>query len=190
MTSFDSTTYKIFSNNAIANKYKKALEYKFIFNELEKTGLPLNFSSSIEIKAIYRKHQIISACCSTIPIIFFFSIKKLGFVNKAFFCFVTISGSLYNAKLSFYHNIIEAFIKQDNQIGHETRLLVKYKIPDHIHMSTIEMRIQEFKENINKSSNLLSSQNRLLNRIILEEEQSNALFEEEMKNKIINNKNK
>jgi hypothetical protein len=185
MSSYDSITYKIF-NNSISEKYKKGNDYFFIFTELEKTGLPINIRSNVETKDIYRRFQIRNFCSTALPIPLVFSFKKLGLVNKVFLSITSITVLLYNSRLSYNQNIVEALIKQDNQIGHEARILIKYKIPDHVQIPTIEMRIQDYKDNIKASTQLMLNQNKLLNKIILEEEESNALFEEKIKNKLKN----
>lgn len=173
--------FKDNSQYVILSKYSK---YKFIFNELMKTKIPMNISKSKETNTIYFNFLIGSVFSYIIPFSIIWKITKLGLFNKIFLSFVISTACFNYLRFIYYQNLVECFINQDSQIGHEARILAKYKIPDHVNMSMINMRIEEYKKNIIKGKLNLEDEKSLLIKIISEEERKEDEFKKSLMKKL------
>ncbi len=172
----DSITYKFFDNNFISVKYRKYKDYIFIYNELIKSGLSFDYDYNYETKFQLRKFQISTVCSILLPAPIIIKIKGMGILNKLFSLFVVSSILFFISKVNFIQGLIEKVITHDSQIGHEARIILKYKIPDHIQIPVINLRLSEYKNRLINTSRNKEQEKTFLNKIISQEEKEEQEF--------------
>lgn len=176
-SNFDNYRKKIFFFN-----FTNFKAYQKIVEELDKTGLKLGCENNQSFILKYKGLAIINVA---LPIVILYKSKYFGLINKTIFSIIITSILSYGTNKLKNKELVENLINSDSQIGHESRILVKYFIPDHSQINIINYKLDEFRELV-KEGNLKKKDNiNNYEEIIKEEEKKDAEFKKKLQSKLL-----